>query len=514
VGNVDDIAEQIIHLQDLIATLRRRQRILESQRARFGDGAVPPHIVLELDETARDLAQHTAELRRLRPGPIDERNPYLGLLTFQEQDADRFFGRDTLVADLVERAGRAPFLAVLGASGSGKSSVVRAGLVPMLKGGALPGSERWRYVTLRPGPRPLDALAIELTKLQGGDLAAVLALSQQLASSDRALLLTAGMLLDRATGQRLVLVVDQAEELWTLAPTEPEAQAVFVHDQQRPFIQHLLTAIAAPDAPLLVVLTMRADFLHRAAEQPDLAHAIGEHDVIVSPMSAAELRDAIVRPAEVAGGQFESGLVDELIEQTLGRVGALPLLEYTLQELWKRREPDGSLTWMAYRALGGIEGALAARADAILAERYKPEQQDDLRRLLLRLVQPGEGAADTRRRVPLDDLVPVGSSADAVQALLQPLTDERLLVVTTPTDQAMPQAVSAQPPVVGGPSSVVELSHEALIRAWPTFGRWIADARADLRFQLQLEDAAIEWQGSGENADLLWSGLRLAQAEA
>jgi len=512
--DTDNSAEQIIHLTDLTATLRRRQRVLESQRARFGEGAVPPQIVLELEDIARDLARHTAELRRLRPSPLDERNPYLGLLTFQEQDAERFFGRDALVADLVDRAGRAPFLAVLGASGSGKSSVVRAGVLPMLKGGALPGSERWRYVTLRPGPRPLDALAIELAKLQGGDLGAVLTLSQQLASSDRALLLSAGMLLDRNAGQRLVLLVDQAEELWTLAPSEPDAQATFVAEQQRPFIQHLLTAIAASDAPLLVILTMRADFLHRAAEQPDLAHAIGEHDVIISPMTAAELHEAIERPAANVGGAFEPGLADELIEQTLGRVGALPLLEYTLQELWKQGQPDGALTWAAYRALGGIEGALAARADAILAEHYKPEQQDDLRRLLLRLVQPGEGAADTRRRAALDDLVPAGASLDAVQALLQPLTDERLLVVSTPTDQAASQADSAQPPVVGGPSSVVELSHEALIRAWPTFGRWIAEARADLRFQLQLEEAARDWHSNSENTELLWSGLRLVQAEA
>jgi Novel STAND NTPase 1 len=255
---------------------------------------------------------------------------------------------------------------------------------------------------------------------------------------------------------RLVFVVDQFEELWTLASQEERDQ----------FINLLLTATGAQDTPLLLVLAMRADFLHRAATYPALAHAIGEHDVIVSPMTADELSQAIARPAENAGGSFEPGLVDELIEQSLDRPGALPLLEYTLQELWKRRI-DGLMTWEAYRSLGGIEGALAARADAILAEHYKPEQQEQLRRLLLRLVQPGEGVADTRRRVRLDDLVPASSSVDAVQALLKPLTDERLL--TTGRDAA-------------SGAETVEVSHEALIRAWPTFGRWIADARADLRF--------------------------------
>jgi hypothetical protein len=463
--DTDNSAELIIHLTDLTATLRRRQRVLESQRARFGEGAVPAHIVLELDEIARELARHTAELRRLHPGPVAEQNPYLGLLTFQEQDAERFFGRDALVADLVDRARRAAFLAVLGPSGSGKSSVVRAGLVPMLKGGALPGSEHWRYAVLRPGARPLDTLAAELARLQG-DPTRVIHYAETLATSDRALLLLADVLLNRGTGQRLALVVDQFEELWSLTPFEERVQ----------LINLLLTAANTRDTPLLLVLAMRADFLHQAATYPALAHSIGEHDVIVSPMTPGELSQAIARPAENAGGSFEPGLVDELIEQSLDRPGALPLLEYTLQELWKRRV-DGLMTWDAYRSLGGIEGALAARADAILAEHYKPEQQDELRRLLLRLVRPDEGVADTRRRVRLDDLVPASSSVDAVQALLKPLTDERLL--TTGRDTA-------------SSDETVEVSHEALIRAWPTFGRWIADARADLPFQLQLEDAATE----------------------
>ena len=264
-----------------------------------------------------------ADLRRLRPGPVtDESAPYLGLLTFQEPDADHFFGRDVLVADLVDRAGRAPFLAVLGASGSGKSAVVRAGLIPLLKGGALPGSERWRYVTLsQPGARPLDALAVALAKLQRRYWSGQLDLISEFANNDRALLRAASLLLDRANRQQLVLVVDQAEELWTLAPAERDARATFVDEQQRPFIDQLLPTAAAPDPPLLIVLTMRADFLHRAAEQPTLARAIGEHDVIVSPMVPAELRDAIVRPAELAGAGFEPGLVDELVAQTAGPRG-------------------------------------------------------------------------------------------------------------------------------------------------------------------------------------------------
>src|SRR5215207_1269634 len=163
-------AEEIAQLEQRIGVLGQRLRLRETQIAGYGSLDVPPHIVLDKQEAERVLRQAQAELRRLRPGPTGASAPYLGLLTFHEQDADRFFGREALVADLVERAGRAPFLAVLGPSGSGKSSVVRAGLIPMLKGGALPGSEKWSYITLKPGTRPLDTLAAELTRLQGGDL--------------------------------------------------------------------------------------------------------------------------------------------------------------------------------------------------------------------------------------------------------------------------------------------------------------------------------------------------------
>jgi hypothetical protein len=177
----------------------------------------------------------------------------------------------------------------------------------------------------------------------------------------------------------------------------------------------------------------------------------------------------------------------------------LPLLEYTLAELWRLRQSDGTMTWAAYRELGGVEGALAARADAMLAERYTSNQQAALRQVLLRLVQPGEGAADTRRRVRLDDLVPVGESHDALYALLKPLIDERLL--TSGRDSASGE-------------ETLEVSHEALIRAWPTLGRWISEARADLRLQLQIEEAAQEWLANDKNPDLLWRGLRLSNATA
>jgi WD40 repeat protein len=481
--------DEIAHLDQLITTLRRRQRLLETQRAGYGQLAAPAHITLELEDIARELPRHEAELRRLRPTAPADANPYLGLLTFQEADAARFFGRDVLVADLIERVRGAPFLVVLGASGSGKSSLVRAGLIPQLKTGAVEGSQGWRYAALKPGARPLDALAAELATLQGGQLDLALRLSGALTESDRALLLAADMLLEQESGQRLMILVDQFEELWTQASAEQRDQ----------FIKLLLAATDAPDTPILIVLTMRADFLPRALEHRELAERIERHVALVSPMQPDELRDAIQRPAENAGGSFEPGLVEELIEQVQGQPGALPLLEYTLLELWRRCQADRLMNWAAYRALGGVEGALAARADQILSEHYSPEQQAGLRQILLRLVHPGEGAADTRRRARLEDLAPAGESLDAVQLLLKPLIDERLL--TTGQDSASGE-------------ETVEISHEALLHAWPTFGRWISEARADLRFQLELEEDAEEWQDADRSDELLWRGLRLAEAEA
>jgi WD40 repeat protein len=492
--------DELLHLQELAAVLQRRRRILEVQRTRFGD-LVPASLVMELEDTERQLAQIHAEVRRLRPGPTDVHSPYLGLITFQEDDSSYFFGRDALIGELLNKAEQTAFLAVLGPSGSGKSSVVRAGLIPALRREALPGSEQWQYLTpLKPGARPLNALAATLAAAQQGRLGDIAAIHEALSKKPDALLLMADGLLSGRTNARLVLVVDQAEELWTLAPIEPAARTAFLADQQQPFINCLLAAAQEADHPVLIILTLRADFLHRALEHHELASWIKTHNVLVEPMTRDELHSAITRPTELVGGSFEPGLVDTLVEQTISQPGALPLLEYTLLELWKERRSDGTLTWDAFKAIGGgVEGGLARRADTVLAKQYTPEQQAELRAVLMRLVQPGEGTVDTRRRVAMEDLVPAGSSVEAVQALLKPLADERL--ITTGYNRENNE-------------EIVEVSHEALIRAWPTLGAWIATARGDLRLHIQLGEAARDWIASGENPDLLWSGLRLANTEA
>ena len=482
-------AEKIAALKTQLATVRQRVDILEQQIGAYGTIAAPVHKILERNQALADIADLEAEITRLRNHPISENNPYLGLLSFKEADAERFFGRDALIAELVTRAEKTAFLAVLGASGSGKSSVVRAGLVPALKAGRLHGSEHWRSILMRPGARPVDTLAAELAKLQAGDLDQTLHLTASLSKHTNALFLAAELLLDRTRGQRLILIVDQAEELWTNASAKERTQ----------FIELLLTASASSESSVITIVTMRADFLHRVAEHPALAKAIADNDVIVSLMSERELRDAIVQPADQAGAHFQNeSLVDELVKQSLNRQGALPLLEYTLQALWEKQD-NGQLTWDAYRSLGGVEGALAARADQIIAKHYpEPAQKNRLRAILLRLVQPGEGVEDTRRVVDLTSLTSNESEPTQLKNFIAPFVQERFL--TTNTDHNTGH-------------ETLEIAHEALIRAWPIFKGWIDANRADLRFHLQLDEAAKEWIRNQEDPDFLWAGLRLDNVE-
>lgn len=485
----------------------RQQRDLLLDKLAYLDGqiaiqgaAAPFALVHDREQTEAELKAVEAEWDALLQAPAADFNPYVGLRTFEEKDAHLFFGRDALTAELVDKLRQWPFLAVMGPSGSGKSSVVRAGLIPELKGGALPGSEGWLYAIFKPGGRPLDALAVALAQLKGGESAeAVLSMRRLLAEDERGLLLAVDLLLGDGASRRLVLVVDQAEELVTLAPADKDARAAHEAAQTIPFVRQLLSAVSAVQTPLRLVITLRADFLHRVAEHPELARWIAEHDVIVSAMTPEELASAIYDPALAAGGEFEAGLAEELVEQVAGKPGALPLLEYTLSKLWEQRDGEGLMTWAAFKAMGGVEGALAARADAILHEKYGEDERQQLRHLLLRLIQPGEGALDSRRRALLDELTPAGRTPDEVQALLKPLVDERLL--TTGRDPATGEETA-------------EVSHEALIRAWPTLREWIENGREDLRFQLQVEEAAREWEASNASEDFLWSGLRLGNAEA
>jgi WD40 repeat protein len=431
-----------------------------------------------------------------RPGEVIYEGvcPYRGLQVFEEEHAPFFFGREAATGWLVNDLRRSRFLAVVGPSGCGKSSLVRAGLVPALRRGDLPGSEAWPLCVFRPGHRPLESLAVALIQLgqfvvgPADDPTAPLQLMNALAADRRQLHLTTRLALTGAPADRTIaLVVDQFEEIFTLCRDE---------EQQGPFIHNLLYASAIEGGRTVVVLTMRADFYGKCAAYPDLAARITDHQMLVSPMVEEELRQAIERPAQLVGLEFEGGLAETLLRDVQAEPGALPLLQHTLLELWGRREGH-RLTFAAYREIGGIQGAIAHRAESIYAG-FDAAQQAITRRVMLRLTQPGEGTEDTRRRARKSELLPTGEQAEATEAVIQTLADARL--VTTARDMATGE-------------EQVDVSHEALIRGWPRLRGWIDEDRVGLRTHRRLTETVREWKENNRDEGYLYRGARLAEAE-
>lgn len=448
------------------------------------------------------LVAHLRRAGETLPGPDTTspdvpaaRNPYKGLRAFRAEDAGDFFGRERLIAELLEaarrfsRPGATRFLAVVGPSGSGKSSVVLAGLLPRLRGGALPGSVRWTYLDpLLPGAHPLEALSVALANaLPHSSLSAIRA---DLDASERGLHLLASRLA-RAPEDRVVLLVDQAEELFTLTTDEEE---------RRRFIDLLVTAVSEPRGPLLALLTLRADFYDRPMSYIQLGRLVDAQSLAVLPLEPGELRAAIEGPARLpdVGLAFEGDLVGDLLYEVRGQAGALPLLQFILDQLYERRQ-GRLLTEGAYRELGGVRGALARQAEATYQALPDEEHRRLARALSLRLIEPGASAQETtRRRVSRAEL----QLADAGQTA-------RLGTVAEAFVGARLLTASER-----GGERTLEVSHEALIREWTRLGAWLAEAREDVQLQGRLSADAAEWEKRGRPADALYRGTVLAEAHA
>lgn len=415
--------------------------------------------------------------------------PYRGLHFFREEDAPFFFGRETFSATLIQELEQKPFLAVVGASGSGKSSVVRAGLVPHLRKGA--DGHVWDVLAVTPGSRPLRALAAALVpllqpELSGVDrLVEIRKLSQHFEAKTLPLPdVVLGCLEKQRGTDRLLLFVDQWEELYTACRDE---------EARRWFIDELLTA--ATDAPVRVVLTLRGDFYGRALTHRGLVDRLQDGVVILGPMTREELRSTLEAPAnaEGVGLEFEPGLVDRILDEVGDEPGNLPLLEYMLRELWEKRRGN-VLHFEAYEAMKGVRGAIAARADKIFQTELTEAQKDAARRVMMQLVRSSEGAPDTRRRavLPAED--------ENALAVIHKLATARLLV--TGRDEARTGA------------QTVEIAHEALIQNWGLLRRWIDEDREFLRTRERIETAATLWEKERRIHDrLLAPGRPLVEAE-
>lgn len=440
------------------------------------------------------LADFDPQLAPELPGELC---PYVGLDAFRETTSNVFFGRERLVQLLINRLTTARMLAVVGPSGSGKSSLVLAGLVPALKRGAIPatestvGSDQWRYAPrMTPGSDPLANLARVLQSAgapaDGAEPQQPRAWVRQQAAQLRE---NPDHLINvvNATGDApTVLIVDQFEELFTLCADEAVRQA---------FANNLLRLTQAPGHRHTVVLTMRTDFESFIMRLPGFQPFFEQALIRATPLNAAELREAIEAPAEAVGLKFEAGIVDALLQDILGEPAALPLLQFTLLKLWEHRERN-RITWEAYRRLGGGRLALARSADE-LYESLIPEEQVTARRILLRLVRPGDGLEVTSSRVRRDELYQTGEARDRVDRVLQRLLDARLLRLSEGDTEADLQ---------------VEVAHEALVRNWPRLVEWLEEEREQLRVRLRLTEAAEQWEAVGRHPDALLRGALLEEA--
>ncbi|GAA3971380.1 hypothetical protein GCM10022384_22910 [Streptomyces marokkonensis] len=396
----------------------------------------------EWERRWRELTEHVPS--GPTPSP-DDPAPYRGLARFETADDGLFFGRDHLVGDLLEMTRKHPFVALVGPSGSGKSSLLRAGLVPALR--RLPEDDG-RPATIRictPGETPLTTHGGLLSPVEGA--------------------------------APTVLLVDQFEEVFTLCRDPSERSG---------FLQGLLRSRPVPgEGGLRVVVTVRADFYGHCADHPELVEALNTATQLVGSMSPEQVRETIVKPATSSRLVVEKALTSQIIADMAQEPGALPLMSHTLLELWHRRRAR-TLTLQAYRAIGGIQGAVAHTAEELF--RDMSEAQAGLARMmLLRLITPGDGAPDTRRPVDRDEL----ARSPEAEAVLERLVRARLVTADDAT---------------------MNLSHEALITAWPRLHTWVDADRERLRLQRRLTEAAREWAQLDRDSDALYRGTRLVAA--
>lgn len=421
-----------------------------------------------------------------QPKPFDERSPYVGLQSFQEQDADRFFGREKLSQDLVARVQASRFVVIAGPSGSGKSSLARAGLIPALKKGALAGSENWLYEILTPGRRPVEALGRVVDNLKdlnaGDDL-------RQKGRTDATRL---SRWLEAALGdqrtRRAILLVDQFEESFTQVTDDAERAA---------FFNLLLYAATVENGRVTIVCTTRSDFIGNWAAYPNLNSQLSHGLNQIPPMQDDELVSAIARPAIQVGLQIDPELVKQVLDDMCNASGALPLMQFALADLFEYEKSKGgviALTRNDYLERGGLQKALARHADAEFAKLNADEQQI-ARSVFAGLIEPGRGTVDTKRTALFDELVPAGSNPDAAQNVIAKLADARLIT----TDEV-------------NQHETVTLAHERLIDAWSWLRRLVDENREAIALQNQIVQDAQEWQEHQRDASYLYTGARLATA--
>ncbi|WP_428267557.1 protein kinase domain-containing protein [Haliangium sp.] len=425
-----------------------------------------------------------------RPAEISAgEGPYTGLNAFQEADAGRFFGRSREIRSATAKLMGAPLIAIVGPSGVGKSSFIRAGVIPALK----QTGELWETMVVRPGRHPMGALANIVVPLITSTAAT---LSSQVAEHQAALqrlyeepgyLGTVLRNRARSQGRKLLLFIDQFEELYTLMRDTEERRAFTA----------CLTGLADdPLSPLRLVLSVRSDFLDRVAEDCYFMAELSHNLLFLTPPDRSGLREAIMRPAEMMHFRFENpSMIEHMLDTLQVTTGCLPLLQFAVTKLWEARDRNRRLiTEQSYRRLGGVVGALATHADAVVAS-MTPRAQAVARSIFLQLVTPER----TRALTSIGELCELAEHPHDVEQIIHQLVDARLLVVQR----------SSRP---GG--ATVEIVHEALIHTWPTLTHWLDDNQENAAFLAQLRTAAKQWHERGCTRDLLWRGDMMDEARS
>jgi eukaryotic-like serine/threonine-protein kinase len=449
------------------------------------------------DQRWASAAELLAALEGFLPGRrntvqlASDESPYAGLSSFQEADANKFFGRSREIAAMASKLRERALIGVVGSSGVGKSSFVRAGVVPALKR----SGENWETLVVRPGRQPLAALAQMISPMVAtaanltDELESQHALTEQLRREPGHL---GSVLRGRARrdGRRILVFVDQFEELYTQV-SDPDTRMAFT----------ACLAAVADDAtsPLRVVVSMRSDFLDRVAEDAVFMGELMQGLFFLGAPNREGLRDALVQPAEMAGYQFElPSIVEDMLDHLETTPGALPLLQFAAAKLWDHREPTRHmLTHLAYAQMGGVAGALASHADRVVGE-FSAPRQSLVRAIMLRLVTPER----TRAIVPLEELRQLARDRGEISGLLDHMVAARLLVVSSLASGPGGPVRQGQP----DQGSTVEIVHESLIHSWPTLRRWLEETQEDAALMDQLRTAARQWHTKGHSPDLLWRG--------
>jgi hypothetical protein len=425
-------------VRSFVVRARQTGAVLDAEEQRTAAQGLIDYWLTRLDQTSVPFDDATLVDfdESLAPEIADDKCPYVGLEAFREKDRANFFGRADTLGRALEIVREKRFLAVIGPSGSGKSSIILGGVVPMLKEGAIEGSRSWRYeAPLAPGN-------------------------------------ASGRFAAAGTGggeTNIVMVVDQFEELFTLVDDAASRMA---------FAKRLVEVHKNGG---VILATIREDYLPRLGAFPELAELFRAGDLRATPLSAAELREAIEKPAERINLKFESGLVDLLVSDVVGEPAALPLLQFTLWRLWTKRRRN-RLTLEMYREVGGGRSALARAADEVFSDLKLVQNQDTMRRILLRMVRPGAHSETTSSRVPVDALLRLGDDPARVQAVLDKLLAARLVRLT---------------------NDRVEVAHEALIRNWPKLVEWVEQKKAAMTELHRFEALADEWVRFGRESGFL-----------